>query len=69
MDVENYIILDGKKYIWDGSTYDSEPASEDQATNYKRENFEVQVVGQGEIYLVYSRRVVTDVVVEGEAPI
>jgi hypothetical protein len=69
MDVDNIIFVEGKKYIWDSKTYDNSKSAQDQAESYKRDDFEVQVVDREGVFLVYSRRVVKDVVVEGDAPI
>ena len=53
----NYKIIDNKKYMWDGKTYDNEGDALNAAAQYKKDNFDVQLVqGEGEYY-IYTRRV------------
>ena len=56
------ILMNGKKFMWDGVDYpDGEKASEN-TQKYKGEGFEVEVVEEeGKTYL-YTRRVVKHVV-------
>ena len=61
--------IDGKKYMWDGKTYDSEMEAKDAESIYKKNNFETELLKDDDRYLVYTRRVVTDVVVEGASPL
>ncbi len=57
------ILMNGKKFMWDGVDYpDGEKASE-KTQKYKGEGFEVEVYEEeGKTYL-YTRRVVKHVVV------
>jgi hypothetical protein len=59
-------VMDGKKYMWDGEEYPDHGAAEAKASEYKKDNFEVQVVEEDGKHYVYSRRVVTEIVVEGQ---
>ena len=68
MDTENFIIEDGKKYIWDGLTYNDREEAEAKAESYEKDDFETQIIEGAENFLVYTRRVVTEIVLEGEAP-
>jgi hypothetical protein len=61
-------ILDTKKFLWDGQTYDSKAAAEEVEGKYKGNNFETRVLEEEGKFLVYTRRVVTEVVVEGAPP-
>ena len=61
-------ILDTKKYLWDGETYDSQAAAEEVENKYKGENIETKIFEEEGKFLVYTRRVVTEVVVEGAPP-
>ena len=64
------IRVDDKKYMWDGKVYESEEEARKVQEEYEKENFEVHITkGEEGKFLVYSRRLVTEVVVEGEAPI
>ena len=63
---DNFKMFESKKFMWDGSLYDSEEQAKDVKSNYEGEGFETQLLEEEGKYLVYSRRVVTDVVVEGQ---
>ncbi len=51
--------VDGKKFMWDGGTYDSSEAAQQVMEDYAKDGFEVQMVEEAGQYLVYSRRVAT----------
>lgn len=63
--MDNFKIIDGKKYMWDGEKYESESAAQENITTYGKNGFETKLIEEDGKYLVYSRRVVTDVKVEG----
>jgi len=56
---------DGKKFVWDGEEYDDKKAAALAEVTYKEKNFEVWTVPEGDKVLLYTRRVVTEVVVDG----
>jgi hypothetical protein len=58
-------LFDGKKFMWDSKEYGSESEAKETAEEYKKEKFETQVVEEEGKWFVYSRRVVTEIVVEG----
>jgi len=62
--------FDGKKFMWDGGTYESEEKAREVMEAYQKDRFEVRMIKEGEQYFVYSRREVspTEVVVEGAIP-
>ncbi len=62
-------FFDEKKYMWDKVQYPDEAAAKEAAEAYEKDGFEVRIVEEGDSTLVYSRRVVTEVVVEGQPPI
>jgi hypothetical protein len=62
------IMINSKKFIWDGVVYESEKEAQDTMKKYKEDNFEVEMKEEEGKYLIYSRRLVTEIVVEGEAP-
>lgn len=69
MEVSLAKIIDGKKFMWDGKIYETEGEAQKVKEDYEKNNFEVRVVpGEESKYLVYSRRVVKEVVVEGQPP-
>ena len=51
--------VDGKKFMWDGETYDSSEAAQKIMADYANDGFEVQLLEKDGQYLVYSRRVAT----------
>ncbi len=54
--------------MWDGVVYESKKEAEDTIQKYKDDNFEVELKEEEGKHLLYTRRVVTEIVVEGEAP-
>ena len=67
--VDECRMIDGKKYMWDGKTYDSNSEASETRLRYERDGFETEIVMDEGKYFVYTRRVVTDIVIEGEAPV
>ena len=66
--MENAKVIDGKKFMWDGETYTGKEKAQEVISNYEKEGFETRLIKEGEEYFVYSRRVVTEIVVEGQQP-
>lgn len=62
-------IINGKKFMWDDKVYESEKEAQEIKQKYKDDKFEVELVKEEQGYLLYTRRVVTEIVLEGEAPI
>jgi hypothetical protein len=67
--LDNFKIIDDKKYMWDGEDYESKSAAEKNISKYSEDGFETQLIEENGKYLVYTRRVVTEIVVEGEPPV
>ncbi len=63
------IMINSKKFMWDGVVYESEKEAQDTKQKYKDDNFEVEMKEEEGKHLLYTRRVVTEIVVEGEAPV
>ena len=61
-------LLDGRKFMWDGEAYDSRAAAEAKRSDYEARQFETQLIEEDAKFLLYTRRVVKEVVVEGEPP-
>ena len=61
-------IINGKKFMWDGVVYESKKEAEDTMQKYKDDNFEVELIEEEGKHLLYTRRVVTEIVLEGETP-
>ncbi len=66
--MNNFMLVDGKKYMWDGEEYESEAEAKEKIKKYSDDHFETKLVKEEGKYLVYTRRVVTEIVVEG-APV
>jgi hypothetical protein len=62
---DSFKILDTKKFLWDGETYETKDAAAEVENKYKSENFETRILEEEGKFLVYTRREVTEVVVEG----
>ena len=65
---DSFKILEGKKFMWDGETYEGMEQAKAAEETYKKNNFETKILEEEGKPLVYTRRVVTEVVVEGDAP-
>ncbi len=61
--------INGKKFMWDEKVHESEKEAQEIKQKYKDDKFEVELVKEEQGYLLYTRRVVTEIVLEGEAPI
>jgi hypothetical protein len=64
--MENFKIIDGKKYMWDGEEYPSMEAAREIESKYTDDGFRTQYIEEDNKHLVYTRRVVTEIVVEGQ---
>lgn len=61
-------FFDRQKFVWDGEAYEGVPAAAAKKSDYETQGFETQLVEEeGQVFL-YTRRVVKEVVVEGEPP-
>ncbi len=49
--------VDGKKYMWDGATYETQEQAAEAMQAYEKDGFEVKLFVEEDQYLVYSRRV------------
>jgi len=57
-------IFEGKKYMWDGQEYDNEEQASSVEKQYTEKGFEVQMWCEDKKVLIYTRRVVTEIVLE-----
>jgi hypothetical protein len=65
---DSFKIIDSKKFLWDGETYEGIEQAKSAEENYKKENFETKIIEEEGKPLVYTRREVKEIVLEGEAP-
>ncbi len=54
------MIIDGKKFMWDGQPYDSTEEASRKCESYQNENFETHAVEEDGKFLVYARRTVKE---------
>jgi len=57
-------FFEGKKFMWDGEEYDDEKKAGSLEKEYAEKGFEVRSCRENGKVLLYTRRVVTEVVVE-----
>ncbi|MEW5937274.1 MAG: hypothetical protein AB1665_05600 [Candidatus Thermoplasmatota archaeon] len=67
--VEKSKVFEGKKFMWNGCTYASEVEARNAEDGYKRNGFETKIAQEENRHLVYTRRTVKEVRVEGPAPL
>jgi hypothetical protein len=51
--------VDGKKFMWDGGTYETEEQAQQVMHGYEQDGFETRMFVEDQQFLVYSRRVAT----------
>ena len=56
--------FDGKKYMWDGQEYDDKKKAGEVEKEYREKGFDVQSCNEDGKILLFTRRIVTEVVVE-----
>ncbi len=61
-------IVNGKKFMWDGVVYPSQEEAQEVMEKYKKDNFEVEFIEEEKQSLIYTRRVVKEIVLDGKAP-
>jgi hypothetical protein len=60
----NLIVMNEKKFMWDGIDYESTEQVSVKIQKYKADGFEVEAVGEDGKTALYTRRVVKGVVVQ-----
>jgi len=56
--------ISGKKFMWDKGHYSTEEEAREKIVQYEKDGFEVECVEENGEYLVYTRRLVTEIVLE-----
>ena len=59
MDIPLAMKFEGKKYLWDGVTYQGQDKARQAMETYAKDGFEVQLVSEDSRHLVYTRRIAT----------
>ena len=62
-------VIDSKKFMWDGCEYENEAEAKIKEKSYVEEGFETRFILEGKKHQIYTRRLVTEIVVDGEAPL
>jgi hypothetical protein len=57
-------LFDGKKYMWDGQEYDNKKKAREMEKEYREKGFDVQSCSEEGKTLLFTRRVVTEIVLE-----
>jgi hypothetical protein len=56
--------IDGKKFMWDKGNYSTEAETKEKIAKYEKDGFETRLVKEEGKFLVYTRRIVTEIVLE-----
>jgi hypothetical protein len=56
--------IDGKKFMWDKGHYSTDQEAREKMAQYEKDGFEAECVQENGKYLVYTRRLVTEIVLE-----
>jgi hypothetical protein len=64
--MESAKIINGKKFMWDGNDYSDKESALETEQKYRNDGFETEVLEEGNKYFVFTRRVVKEVIVEGQ---
>jgi hypothetical protein len=63
---ESVKIIEGKKFMWDGETYEGMDQAKQAEESYKKEKFETMIIEEEGKPVIYTRREVTEFEVEGQ---
>ncbi|OGP73843.1 MAG: hypothetical protein A2V86_09525 [Deltaproteobacteria bacterium RBG_16_49_23] len=61
-------IISGKKFMWDGVVYPTQEEAQGVVEKYRKDNFEVESEEEENQFLVYTRRAVKEIVLDGKPP-
>ena len=62
--MENVKYFEGKKFMWDGNSHTNENDVQKMKAKYETNNFETSIFQEEDKYFLFTRRVVTEVVIE-----
>ena len=62
--VEKVCMFEEKKFMWDGKEYETEEEAKNAEKEYLKNDFEVRSVSEGGKVFLYTRRVVTEIVLD-----
>lgn len=55
---------DGKKFMWDKGIYSTEAEAKEKMAQYQKDDFEVVHLREEGKHLLYTRRIVTEIILE-----
>ncbi len=61
----DFMSIGERKFMWDGVEFPSKEAVLDAMQMYKKNGFEVELIEERDRLLLYTRKVVKDIVVQG----
>ena len=56
--------IDGKKFMWDKGDYSTEAKAKEKMAEYEKDGFETRLIKEEGKFLVYTRRIVTEIILE-----
>ena len=56
--------IGGKKFMWDNFMYSSEAEAKEKMAAYEKDGFDTACLTETEGYLVYTRKVITEITLE-----
>ena len=56
--------IGGKKFMWDNGYYSTEAEAKEKMDEYEKDGFETRFVKEEGKFLIYTRRIVTEIVLE-----
>ena len=56
--------IDGKKFMWDKGDYPTKDEAKEKMAQYEKDGFETRLVEAEDKLLLYTRRVVTEIILE-----
>ena len=68
MAAQSMRLFDRRKFMWDGEAFESRATAEARKHDYEMQGFETELVEEEGIPLLYTRRVVKEIVIEGAPP-
>ena len=64
MDIAKH--FDGKKFMWDRKTYSTETEALKVKEEYEKDKFETRMISEENNYFLFTRRVVTEIVLDSQ---
>lgn len=62
--MEKVKIIDSKKFMWDGRIYSGKSDAEAMKAKYESNDFDIRMIHEEKEYFLFTRKVVTEIVVE-----